>query len=82
MSLLVLFEERGAAVDMPSLRVQARKGLFSKSLTETLQPYVRGTRVEAQAVQVPEGRFLIQIAIADLQGRTTSEAYRLEVKKL
>jgi len=82
MSLLVAFEERGAAVDMQSLRVQARKGIFSRSLTETLQPYIRGTRVEAQEVQVPQGRFLIQIDIADLQGRKTSEAYRLEVKKL
>jgi hypothetical protein len=82
MDLLVVFEERDTAVDMQSLRVQARKGIFSKSLTETLQLYVRGTRVEAQEVQVPEGQFLIQIDIADLQGRKTSEAYRLEVKKL
>ena len=81
MGLLIVFEARGAAVDMPSLRVQARKGIFSKSLTETLQPYIRGSRVEAEDVQVPEGRFLIQIAIADLQGRTTSESYRLEVTK-
>jgi hypothetical protein len=65
---------------MQSLRVQARKGIFTKSLTETLQPYTRGTRVEATAVQVPEGRFAIQIDIADLQGRKTSETYRLEVR--
>ena len=82
MGLLIIFEERGAAVDMSSLQVRARRGLFSKSLTETLQPYIRGTRVEAKEVQVPEGRFLIQIDIADLQGRQTSETYRLEVKKL
>jgi hypothetical protein len=65
---------------MQSLRVQARKGIFTKSLTETLQPYIRGTGIEATAVQVPEGRFAIQIDIADLQGRKTSETYRLEVK--
>jgi len=82
MDLLIAFEARDAAVDMQSLRVQARKGIFSKSLTETLQPYIRGTRVEAKEVQVPEGRFLIQIDIADLQGRQTSETYRLEMKKL
>jgi hypothetical protein len=81
LDLLVVFEARGAAVDMPSLRVQARKGIFTKSLTETLQPYIRGMRVEAMAVQVPEGRFAIQIDIADLQGRKTSETYRLEVKR-
>jgi hypothetical protein len=80
MDLLVAFEARGAAVDMQSLRVQACKGLFCKSLTETLRPYIRETRVEAKDVQVPEGRFAIQVAIADLQGRKTSEAYRLEVR--
>jgi hypothetical protein len=76
----VSFEARDTAVDMQSLRVQARKGPFTKSLTEMLQPYIRGTRVEANAVQVPVGRFAIQIDIADLQGRKTSETYRLEVK--
>jgi hypothetical protein len=78
--LLVVFEARGVAVDMQSLRVQACKGLFCKSLTETLRPYIRETRVEARDVQVPEGRFAIKIDITDLQGRKTSGTYRLEVR--
>jgi hypothetical protein len=80
MDLLVAFEARGAAVDMQSLRVQACRGPFCRSLTETLRPYIRETRVEAKNVQVPEGRFAIKIDITDLQGRKTSEAYRLEVR--
>ena len=79
-AFIVSFEENRAPVDMDSLEIRARKGIFSKSLTDRLKPYLRGTAIEAEAVNVPEGRFLIQIEIADKTGEKTVETYRLEVK--
>jgi hypothetical protein len=79
-AFVVSFEENRAPVDMDSLEIRAKKGIFSKSLTDRLKPYLHGTVLEAQAVNVPEGRFLIQIEIADQRGEKTVETYRLEVK--
>jgi len=63
------------------LRVQGGKGLFSKDLTALLRPYVQGTRVEAQGVQVPAGRFKLEMEITDRQGTKTAETYRVEIKE-
>src|SRR5215471_3065859 len=41
--LQVSFEESQAPVDMDSLEVRARKGIFSKSLTSLLRPYIQGS---------------------------------------
>jgi hypothetical protein len=79
-AFIVSFQETRAPIDMESLEISARKGLFSKSLTDRLKPYLHGTAIEAEAVNVPEGRFLIQIEIADKTGERTVETYRLEVK--
>jgi hypothetical protein len=80
-SLTVVFEANGAEVDMTSLAVTARKGIFSKSLTDLLKPYVRGTSLQVDGVAIPSGRFLIEIAIADKTGVRTAETYRLEVNE-
>jgi hypothetical protein len=77
----ISFEENRAPVNMDSLDVKARKGPFSVSLTPRLKPYLNGTSLQAEAVSVPEGRFVIQIEIADTQGTRTTETYRLEVKR-
>jgi len=79
-TLTVTFESNRAPVDMGSLEVTARKGFFSKSLTDLLKPYVRGTALQVQDVAIPEGRFLIEIAIADRGGAKTVETYRLQVQ--
>jgi hypothetical protein len=57
----------------------ARKGFFSKSLTDLLKPYVNGTALQVQDVAIPEGRFRIEIVIADKNGAKTVETYRLQV---
>jgi hypothetical protein len=77
--LVVRFEENQAPVDMGSLEVNARKGFFSKSLTSLLKPYLRGTTLQVEELQVPEGNFLVEIQIADTEGSRTLESYRLQV---
>lgn len=77
----VLFESNHAPVDMDSLRVTAKKGLFSRSLTERLRPYIQGTYLQAKAITIPAGRFLIQIEIADQRGAKTEGHYLLWVQE-
>ena len=78
---VIAFQQNRAPVDMESLDITARKGLFSVSLTPRLRPYIQGTTLEADAVTVPEGRFMIRIEIADRDGSKTQESYRLEVRR-
>jgi hypothetical protein len=78
--IIVTFEALYAPVNMDSLQVKAKKGWFTKSLTDRLKPFVEGTRLAATGVKIPRGRFLIQIAIADQQGTERVETYQLTVK--
>jgi hypothetical protein len=80
-SLLVRFEPNQAPVDMNSLQVTARKGFFSKSLTELLRPYVHGATVDVSRLEIPTGKFLIEIAVADQQGTKTVASYRFQVSE-
>lgn len=77
----VIFEPRDAPVRMDSLNVEARKGFFSRSLTEMLRPYIHGDSIEVSQVQIPTGRFLLDISIADTSGNTSDTTYRLEVSR-
>lgn len=78
-SLLISFEKNHAAVDMDSLQVKAKKGVFSKSLTERLKPYVRGETLDVNNAKIPAGKFQIEITIADVKGQRTSKSYRFIV---
>jgi len=78
--LSVLFKRNEAPVDMSTLKVWAKRGLFKKSLTELLKPYMKGTMLQAESVEIPEGRFRIGFEIADERGQKTVVEYRLEVK--
>jgi hypothetical protein len=78
-NLVVLFEPRNSPVDMKSLDVEAHKGFFSKSLTALLRPYIHGDAIELSKVEIPAGRFMLDITIADQVGDTTDATYRLEV---
>ena len=51
---------------------------MTKSLTALLQPYIRGATIQAYQVQLPAGRFRLEIEIADITGAKTTEAYRSE----
>jgi hypothetical protein len=78
-ALLVRFEPGQAPIDMHSLQVTAKKGFFSKSLTDMLRPYVHDTVVEVGKLEVPTGKFMIEIAITDQHGDQTVGKYRLDV---
>ena len=78
--LHVSFENNLAPVDTASLDVSARKGIFSKSLTDVLRPYVGGSTIAVDQLEIPEGRFLVLIQIADTARRKTARSFRLDVR--
>lgn len=79
-SMLVVFEHNQAPVDMSSLDIKAKKGLFSKSLTDKLAPYIAGTTLVVENLEVPSGKFQIEIVVKDLEGHETTQTYRLVVE--
>lgn len=79
-SMTVVFEENEAPVNMSSLEIVAKKGLFSKSLTELLRPYLAGTTLTVESLAVPSGNYQIQILVEDLEGRESMRMYRLIVE--
>jgi hypothetical protein len=74
-SLHVSFLRNASDVDMDSLRVRARRGIFSRDLTDRLAPYIIGTSIRAEQIDVPTGRFRIELRIEDVEGRRTEAEY-------
>jgi len=79
--LSIDFLKTQAEVDMNSLDVEAKKGLFSVSLTDRLKPYIHGNKLEADEIKIPPGQFTVIIRIADRVGTSTEKAYRFLVQK-
>ena len=75
----VIFEPREAPVSMDTLKVEVRKGFFARSLTQLLRPYISGDSIKLSQVEIPAGRFLLDISIADTSGNITDASYLLEV---
>lgn len=65
---------------MDSLEVVAKKGFFTKSITDRVREYISGTVLLANQLDFPRGKFRIQVQIADMNGVRTSREYRLEVE--
>jgi hypothetical protein len=79
-SMWLEFQENQAPVDMRSLQISAKKGPFRKSLMDLLEPFLEGTRLVVDKVEVPVGKFQIQILVQDREGHETTETYRLIVE--
>ena len=79
--LSIDFLQTQAEVDMNSLDVEAKKGLFSVSLTDRLKPYIHGNKLEANEIKIPPGKFTVIIRIADRVGTSTEKAYRFFVQQ-
>ena len=78
--LSIDFLQTQAEVDMNSLDVEAKKGIFSVSLTDRLKPYIHGNKLEADEIKIPPGQFTVIIRIADRVGTSTEKAYRFLVQ--
>jgi len=76
----LVFEPREAPVDMYSLTVWARKGVFKKSVTDWLKPYIRGNAIIVDGIKLPEGEFVLEVQIADKGGEQASQKFRVFVQ--
>ena len=79
-TLLVKFEANQAPVNMESLQIKGKKGIFSKSITDRFIPYIKGTTIEAEDMEMRNGKFILQVTIADVNNNRTDKNYRLIVK--
>jgi len=79
-SLHLRFVSAGEPVDMSSLRVVGRKFLIKKDLTDRLAPYIQGQEVVARELDIPSGKFTLDIEIADDKGAVTKQSYKVVVK--
>ena len=79
--ITIFFHEKNGPVDMTSLSIIGKKSFFSKSLTDFFMEFITGTHIEAEKVNIPSGRFLIDVSISDINGLTTKETYRMKVSK-
>ena len=76
----LVFEPREAPVDMYSLTVWAHKGIFKKSLTDWLKPYIHGNAIIVDGIKLPQGEFVLEIQIADRGGEQASQKFRVFVQ--
>ena len=86
LDLSVAFEPNLAPVDVQSLEVRARKGLFKKSLTSIVMPYVipdgdGGWSFGIAGASIPHGNFRIEISISDQNGERTAQTYYFQVSR-
>lgn len=86
LDLSVAFKPNRAPVNMESLEVRARKGVFKKIMTSTVLPYVvpdgdGGWRFVVESVAIPRGRFRIEIDIADENGEKTIQTYFFQITR-
>ena len=79
-SLHLRFVTAGDPVNMSSLRVIGRKFLVKKDLTERLAPYIKGQEVIARDLEIPAGKFTLDIEISDTSGAVTKQSYKVVVK--
>ena len=70
----------GKPADMDSLEVIGKKGIFTKKLTNKLRPYIIDSQINAPNLAIPNGKFHLQVKIADTAGVETVENYLLLVK--
>lgn len=78
---VVIFERNRVPVDMDSLKIRAKKGIFSKSLTKRLKPYIKETTLNVEGMKIPHGKFTFIVSVADLEGAETVETYRMIINK-
>lgn len=86
LDLSVAFEPNLAPINMQSLEVRARKGIFRKSLTHIVMPYVTpdgegGWSFVIENVTIPQGNFRIEITIADQRDGETVQEFLFQVTK-
>jgi len=77
-SLDIEFKENKAPINYETLEVRGKKFGFSKSITEHVRPFLSGNLILARNLDLPKGKFLIEIEIEDTEGRARRKSYFIE----
>lgn len=81
LAVSVHFEPReNVPVDLASLKVVVQK-LIDIDITDRVMPYATADGISIDEAKVPSGEHLVEISVADAQGRRTSEILKLSVTK-
>lgn len=77
----VLFEPReNVPVDLGTLKVVVQK-MFDIDITERVTPYASPQGISIDDAKVPSGEHLIEISVADVQGRRTTQLVKLSIAR-
>jgi hypothetical protein len=79
-SLTIEFRKTNGAIDFETLDVRGRKFGFSKSVTDLVRPYLDGNVLAAKNVELPKGKFLVEVEIHDVEGRKTVRPFFVNSK--
>lgn len=79
-SLTIEFKKTMSDIDFNTLDVRGRKFGFSKSVTEHVRPYLNGNVMDAKNVELPKGKFLVEVEIHDVEGRKTVRPFFVHSK--
>jgi hypothetical protein len=82
-NLLVHFIENGAPVKLETLEVCGKTWGFRRCFTDKLKPYlnVHTNSLEAPNLDVPTGKYVLEIRIANDKGQETVANYKVVVAK-
>jgi len=81
--LQVHFMENGAPVQLETLEMCGKAWGFQRCFTDTLKPYLNAATniLDVPNLDIPTGKYVIEIRIADEQGQETVAYYKLAVAK-
>ena len=79
--LAVHFLAHGAPVELQTLEVCGKSWGFERCFTDKLKPYLNASTnsLDVPSLDIPTGKYVIEIRIADEQGRETVAAYKVAV---
>jgi len=77
-SLTIEFRKTLASIDFESLDVRGRKFGFTKSVTDLVLPYLRGNLLAAEDIELPKGKFMVEVEIRDVEDRATVRQFFVE----
>jgi hypothetical protein len=81
LAVSVRFEPReNVPVDLGSLKVVVQK-LFDIDITDRVMPFASPEGIMIDDAKIPSGEHLVEISVADMEGRRSSEIVKLSVGK-
>jgi len=87
--LLVFFKSHQAPIDIETLTIKGKRGIFALDITDRLKPFLREADgdenadyvIEGEIAKLRSGRYQVVLSLADVQGNFKESSIFLEVTK-